>query len=267
MKKLKRFKNIQVLFNKTITKIVGDGNHVTGIELEDPTTGKKFKLKTDLIFVSGALQPNSELFKGQIPLDDNGTILVHCRTQETAIAGISAAGTVADAIYRQAGVAAGEGIKASLDSIRFLCKLGFDGPRRLTIENQLYMPTLEKYRPLKQISNTLELFDILKNASIPVVIEFYSPLCSTCRSMEHMIENIAMRYVKSAHFLKVDITKFQPLVDHYNINGLPSLLFFMNGKPYDLIEGEQTKEKIIQFLEKNLKQSSLKKSIWPSAIE
>lgn len=249
-KKLQGFKHIQVLYNKQITKIEGDGKYVTGIEFFDLTTRKKSFLDIDLVFLSGAVQPNSELFKGQLPIDEDGTIMLKCRSQETSIPGVTAAGTVADPHYRQAGVAAGDGIKAALDSINFLCKLGFDGPRRNLIENNLFVPALEQYRPLEKIQSSDSFFRTIRTTQRPVVVEFYSALCSTCRRMEPLVESIGAEYAKQAQFFKVDITKLGSLVDYYRINALPTFIIFKRGRVQDRIEGEKTKDQIRQFVKK-----------------
>ena len=249
-KKLQGFKHIQVLYNKQIIKIEGDGKYVTGIEFIDLTTRKKSFLETDLIFLSGAVQPNSDLFRGQLPIDEDGTIMLKCRSQETSVPGVTAAGTVADPHYRQAGVAAGDGIKAGLDSIHFLCKLGFDGPRRTLIEDNLFVPSLEQYRPLEKIQSNDSFFRIIRTAQKPVIVEFYSPLCSTCRRMEPLVESVGSEYAKQAQFFKVDITKLGSLVDYYRVNALPTFIIFKRGRPADRIEGEKTKDQIRQFVKK-----------------
>ncbi len=71
-------------------------------------------------------KPNTALFKDSVKLDANGYILLQGHTHATSIPGVFAAGDVEDHRYRQAGVAAGSGIKAALDADFFLNELGFN---------------------------------------------------------------------------------------------------------------------------------------------
>jgi thioredoxin reductase (NADPH) len=82
-------------------------------------TGKEHVLKTDGLFVAIGYQPNTEIFKGQLQLDDRGYIRTKAET-ETNIAGVFAAGDVRDHKYRQAVTAAADGCKAAMDADRFL---------------------------------------------------------------------------------------------------------------------------------------------------
>lgn len=113
---------IKVIYNSTITSIEGDGNHVTHAIITNQQTKEVTKVEVDGIFVSIGLTPKTELFKGQLTLNEQGYIALPDRTIQTAtsIAGVFAAGDVADMRYRQAITSAGTGCMAAIDAERYL---------------------------------------------------------------------------------------------------------------------------------------------------
>jgi thioredoxin reductase (NADPH) len=90
------------------------------IQLQDQITGSYSTLKIGGLFYAIGHTPNTQLFQGQLTLDEKGYILTQAKTTATNIPGIWAAGDVQDSIYRQAITAAGTGCMAALESERWL---------------------------------------------------------------------------------------------------------------------------------------------------
>jgi thioredoxin reductase (NADPH) len=93
---------------------------VTAVRLKDVDSGKITEKACDGVFIAIGYKPNTELFRGQIELDDKGYIVTKKVTMETSVAGIFAAGDVQDSSYRQAITAAGTGCMAAIDAERYL---------------------------------------------------------------------------------------------------------------------------------------------------
>lgn len=111
---------IQFIWNSTIDEIHDpEKGTVTGVTLRDVKTGKKSDLAVSGVFVAIGHKPNTEIFKGQIDMDEQGYILHHKRTM-TNIDGVFAAGDVVDHYYRQAITAAGMGCQAAMDVEKYL---------------------------------------------------------------------------------------------------------------------------------------------------
>jgi thioredoxin reductase (NADPH) len=110
---------IRVVWNSTVEEVVG-GDAVTGVKLRDTRTGEVTDFATDGVFVAIGHDPNTELFRGKLELDDQGYIEVAEPRTATSVPGVFAAGDVTDRIYRQAVTAAGQGCKAAIDAERFL---------------------------------------------------------------------------------------------------------------------------------------------------
>jgi thioredoxin reductase (NADPH) len=110
-------------WNSEVSGILGE-DKVTGLKLRDTRTGEEREIGADGLFIAIGHDPRSELFKGQIELDDEGYVKVAAPGTRTNLAGVFACGDVVDHTYRQAVTAAGTGCAAALDAERFLAALG-----------------------------------------------------------------------------------------------------------------------------------------------
>jgi thioredoxin reductase (NADPH) len=111
---------ISFLWDTVVDEVAGGEGAVTGLKIRNVKTGESSDFRTDGLFIAIGHDPNTQLFKGQLELDDGGYIVVdHPRTQ-TSVPGVFACGDVVDHIYRQAITAAGTGCAAAIDSERFL---------------------------------------------------------------------------------------------------------------------------------------------------
>ncbi len=111
--------NIKVLFEHTTAEVLGDDSGVTGALLRH-TDGTETQIEVMGFFLAIGHHPNTELFAGQITLDDEGYIVTEPNTSKCSVEGVFAAGDVKDPHYRQAITAAGSGCMAALDCERFL---------------------------------------------------------------------------------------------------------------------------------------------------
>ena len=116
---------IKIIYSSTVTEIKGDGQKPTHVLLMNKTTGKTQELRTDAVFVSIGLSPNTGAFKDKIELLKSGHIKITQHTH-TSVVGVFAAGDVADFSYRQAITSAGDGCMAALDAERYLKSIGID---------------------------------------------------------------------------------------------------------------------------------------------
>ena len=120
--RVKERENIEILFETNTVGLFGE-NGVEGAHLvrhKGEPNEEPFDIAIDGFFLAIGHKPNTDLFKGQIDLDEQGFIKVVPGTASTNIPGVFAAGDVADPVYRQGVVAAGSGAKAAIEADRFL---------------------------------------------------------------------------------------------------------------------------------------------------
>ncbi len=115
--------NIKVYWNTETDEILGEKT-VTGVRVKNNKSGEIKEIPVNGFFVAIGHQPNSEIFKSFIDMDDAGYIKTVPGTSKTNIEGVFAAGDVQDKIYRQAVTAAGSGCIAALDAERYLSAKG-----------------------------------------------------------------------------------------------------------------------------------------------
>lgn len=116
---------IDFLWDTMVVDVLGDDT-VSGLELENVSTGAHSQLEVQGLFVAIGHDPNTELVKGQIELDDAGYVTVHDDVR-TSVRGVWSAGDIHDTKWRQAVTAAGSGCAAAIDAERFLEAEQFSG--------------------------------------------------------------------------------------------------------------------------------------------
>lgn len=117
--RVKNTPNIEVLFEHNTAEILGNESGVTGVRVRH-NNGTEREIELSGIFMAIGHHPNTELFAGQVELDEQGYIVTRDGSSRTNIEGVFAAGDVQDPHYRQAITAAGSGCRAALDCERFL---------------------------------------------------------------------------------------------------------------------------------------------------
>jgi thioredoxin reductase (NADPH) len=117
--RVQRTPNIKVYWNTETEQVLGE-TKVEAVRVKNVKTGVSQEIPVSGFFVAIGHQPNSEIFKGWLDMDDAGYVLTQPGTTKTNIEGVFAAGDVQDKIYRQAVTAAGSGCMAALDAERYL---------------------------------------------------------------------------------------------------------------------------------------------------
>ncbi len=111
--------NIDLKYNTEIDEVLGE-QVVEGLRMRNNTTGTKEEIPITGLFIAIGHKPNTDIFKGQLNMDDAGYLITKGKTTDTNLPGVFASGDVQDKEYRQAVTAAGTGCMAALDAERYL---------------------------------------------------------------------------------------------------------------------------------------------------
>lgn len=121
--RVRAVENIEILMNTEIDEVLGDGQIVNGVRVINNKTNEKTEIPVTGVFVAIGHKPNTDIFVGQLEMDDTGYLITKGKTSHTNIPGVFACGDVQDKDYRQAITAAGSGCIAALDAERYLASL------------------------------------------------------------------------------------------------------------------------------------------------
>jgi thioredoxin reductase (NADPH) len=141
----KAFRNekIEFIWNTTVEEIVGTPDEgVSGVRLRNLVTGEEQMFPCSGMFVAIGHRPNTDLFRGQLDMDEVGYLKTSGHSTATNIPGVFACGDVQDSVYRQAVTAAGSGCMSAIDAERYLDHLPVAMPsgEEVTIEGEHITP-------------------------------------------------------------------------------------------------------------------------------
>ena len=117
--RVNKTKNIEILYETEVSEVLGD-KVVEAIEVVNNNTEEKSQISISGLFIAIGHKPNTDIFKGQVDMDDLGYILTNGKSTKTNKPGVFASGDVQDKEYRQAVTAAGTGCMAALDAERYI---------------------------------------------------------------------------------------------------------------------------------------------------
>ena len=116
--------NVKLMWQYALDEVQGDGTKVSGVRLRHVTTGSVENVPVDGVFIAIGHDPNTNLFKQQLAMTNDGYLTIRSGLEgmatATSIPGVFACGDVADHVYRQAITSAGFGCMAALDAEKYL---------------------------------------------------------------------------------------------------------------------------------------------------
>jgi thioredoxin reductase (NADPH) len=248
--RLREYPNISIIYNVEVQKIIGNSDHVTSIELFDSKMNKTSIKQVEGVFLAIGHDPNTALFKDQLEMNKQGYITMKNRTQQTSVPGVFAAGDVEDNRYRQAGVAAGNGIKAALDAIAFLQEHGFSSKVAQSIKSNLFTTITEQSVKVGLLATQKDFEHAVRSKKGTVVLDFYADYCPSCMRMLPDLELVAYTYADQATFYKVDLDQAKELAETLHVQSIPTLLVYHDGQLVGRYNQAMNKKELSDFVTK-----------------
>ncbi len=255
--RLKQCSNVKVMYNYAVTKIHGVDGHVSGVDIVNTETkARDFWENVRGVFLAIGHSPNSHMVKDYVQTDSMGYVTLKGRTQETSLAGVFAAGDVSDPRYKQAGVAAGDGIKAGLDAMWWLSDIGFNGQVAQKLEPFFFDPQLDNKIEVESITSTGVLDEYIEDIGSEklIVLDFYASTCPSCMHMLPVVQWAATKLSEKAVFFKVDAAIAFDIVKRYNAPSVPHFVVLKRGKVVgrtsDVMDRTQLYDFMKQFTDK-----------------
>lgn len=246
-------KNITVRYNAQLEEIKGDGSRVTEIRLQKQGAGRieHETIKADGVFLAIGSHPNTDLFKGQIPLDERGFIILQDH-QSTGVPGVFAAGDIADPFFVQAITAAGDGCRAALQVKRYL------ESTESVLTSSLPQKISERCvrAGVVEIEREEEFKELVQQSKKPVFLDLYANWCFPCKRMVKIVEKLANDFADQVSFVKLDVQKesldtekLLASIHGRAVYSVPTFILVKNGREVRRIDGSRDYEILKKIIE------------------
>ena len=120
---MKKAENIKIYWNTETDEVLGTDS-VEGVRIKNNQTNETQEIPITGFFVAIGHKPNTDIFKGQLDMDNVGYLITKADSTKTNVEGVFASGDAQDSVYRQAVTAAGTGCMAALEAERYLTEKG-----------------------------------------------------------------------------------------------------------------------------------------------
>ncbi|MEM1426137.1 MAG: thioredoxin-disulfide reductase [Cyanobacteria bacterium P01_H01_bin.130] len=253
---------ITIHWSTEVTDVFGDETAMKGVHLRDTKTGETKDLAAGGLFYAIGHTPNTDIFSGQLTLDDAGYILTQPDSVATNVPGVYAAGDVQDHEYRQAVTAAGTGCMAALALERWLSE------ENLIIEFSSHVeseappaapapepPKAETPVPVnrKDVSpDDVDLAEtrheggfairkLYRSTNRPIVVKYVSPACGPCHSLKPILNRVIEEFDGEIYFVEVDITEDPEIAQGAGVTGTPTVQIFKERERLTEFKGVKSK--------------------------
>ena len=253
---------ITVHWNSDVVNVFGNDNHMEGVKIRNLKTGEETDLHVKGLFYAVGHKPNTDLFKGQLELDDVGYIVTKPGSVETSVEGVFAAGDVQDHEFRQAITAAGSGCMGAMLAERWLSVNDLlqefrQVPR--AANNELELETQKPSTEQKEFDvqatrheGGYALRKLFHDSDRLLIVKYVSPGCGPCHTLKPILNKVVDEFDGRIHFVEIDIEKDRDIAENAGVSGTPTIQLFKNQELLVESKGIKPKSQYRQLVESYL---------------
>jgi thioredoxin reductase (NADPH) len=254
---------ITVHWNTEAVDVFGtEGKQMEGVKVKNNQTGEQREIAAQGLFYAIGHTPNTQLFQGQIELDEKGYVITRNHV-ETNIEGVYAVGDVQDYVFRQAVTAAGSGCMGAMLAERWLTEKGLAQEFHQSSE-QMETPSYEESE--KSAADTEETFDL--NATFHhgsyairklyhesdrlIMVRYVAPTCGPCHTLKPILDKVIKEFNGQMYCVEIDIDAEPNIAEGAGVTGTPTVQFFKNKKLLAEMKGVKPKSQYRELIVNNI---------------
>jgi len=252
---------ITVHWHTEAVDVYGNGK-LGGIKIKNNQTGEQQDLPVQGLFYAIGHTPNTQVFQGQLELDEVGYIITKHGTPETSVEGVYAVGDVQDHEFRQAITAAGSGCMGAMLAERWL---SLNGLVQEVPQTESSEPETETPKSTPPQNTTSENFDIQNtrhtggyalrklyhDSDRLIMVKYSSPTCGPCHALKPILDKVVNEFEGKIHYIEIDIEEDPEIAQNAGVVGTPTVQFFKNKDLIENLKGVKPKSLYRELIEKN----------------
>ncbi|BAZ88752.1 thioredoxin reductase [Raphidiopsis curvata NIES-932] len=251
---------IRVHWHTEAVDVIGK-EQMVGVQVRNNHTGEENTIPARGLFYAIGHKPNTELFQGQLELDEVGYIVTRHGNVETSVEGVFAAGDVQDHEFRQAITAAGTGCQAALLAERWLSSGGLiqefhqtqsEPTPESTTQPQQEIPPTEFNLQKTRHHGGYALRKLFHESDRLLVVKYVAPGCGPCHTLKPILNKVVDEFDGRIHFVEIDIDEDQDIAQNAGIVGTPTVQVFKNKELIQEWKGVKPKGEYLKVIGGNL---------------
>ena len=253
---------ITVHWNTEVIDVYGN-DKLGGIKIKNNQTGEQQDLPVQGLFYAIGHTPNTQIFQGQIDLDEVGYIVTKHGTPETSVEGVYAVGDVQDHEFRQAITAAGSGCMGAMLAERWL---SMNGLAQEVQQTETAEPEAETTASTQPQITTSENFDIQNTRHTGgyalrklyhesdrlIMVKYASPTCGPCHALKPILDKVVGEFEGKIHYVEIDIEEDPEIAQSAGVVGTPTVQMFKNKGLIQDLKGVKPKSLYRELIQENL---------------
>ncbi len=252
---------ITVYWNTEAVDVYGNGK-MEGVRVKNHKTNEEREIPAGGLFYAIGHTPNTQIFQGQIELDQTGYIVTKPDSVETNVEGVYAVGDVQDHEFRQAITAAGSGCMGAMLAERWLAAHGLAQEFKQSETEE----TVTESEPAEDIADTESTFDVAQTHHVGeyalrrlfhesdrlIMVKYSAPTCGPCHSLKPILKKVVDEFDGKIHYVEIDIEEDPKIAEQAGVTGTPTIQFFKDKGLLQELKGVKPKSQYRELIQSHL---------------